>query len=246
MAMQSDIDAPLTLEMSGDDVTPAAFMRAVRSFFAAVKSLTDEIDSDLHWRVQVKQGSNLISTIPTGKYNVVSVSDIVSSFDRGFEVIERSGQGVGDFPEKALKSIRDMASVAVAADGDMLVRLWTGKRPHNLSARTIAAIDDILTGAFTEQGSVCGTIETISQRGGARFVIYENRNPKAINCIVPAEKLADAIAAFGKRAEVYGKVHYDKHGRATRVNVEDIDIFPDNSDLPNFKDVKGILGRIAH
>lgn len=246
MATANDIDAPLTLEMSGDDVTPAAFLRAVKSFFAAVKCLSDEIDSDLHWRVQVKQASNLISAIPKGKYNVRSVSDIVSSFDRGFKIIESPGQDVGDFPEDVLESIRDLAAVAVGADGDMLVRLWTEKRPHNLSARTVAAIDDILTGAFTEHGSVCGTIETISRRGGARFVIYENRNPKAINCIVPSEKLADAIAAFGKRAEVYGKVYYDKHGRPVRVNVEDIDIFPDNADLPNFRDVKGILGRIPH
>ncbi len=246
MATPNDIDAPLTLEMSGDDVTPAAFVRAVKSFFAAVKSLTDEVDSDLHWRVQVKQASNLISAIPKGKYNVRSVADIVSSFDRGFKIIENSGQDIGDFPEEALESIKDLASVAVGADGDMLVRLWTEKKPHNLSARTIAAIDDILTGAFTEHGSVYGVIETISQRGGARFVIYENRNPKAINCIVPSEKLTDAIAAFGKRAEVYGKVHYDKHGRPVRVNVEEIDIFPENSDLPNFKDVKGVLGRIPH
>ena len=77
-------------------------------------------------------------------------------------------------------------------------------------------------------------------------MIYENRNPKAINCIVPPEKLADVIAAFGKRAEVYGRIHYDKNGRPARVNVEEIDIFPDNADLPNFKDVKGILGRIPH
>lgn len=243
MATQNDIDAPLTLEMSGDDVTPAAFLRAVKSFFAAVRSLTDEVDSDLHWRVQVKQASNLISAIPRGAYNVRSVSEIVSSLDRGFQIIENAGNDIGDFPEDALESIRDLAAVAVGAEGDMVVRLWTEKRPHNLSARTVAAIDDILTGAFNENGSVCGTIETVSQRGGARFVIYENRNPKAINCVVPSEKLASAIAAFGKRAEVYGKVHYDKNGRAVRVNVEEIDIFPDGADLPNFKDVKGILGR---
>src|SRR3954452_4567043 len=72
MATKDDIDADLTLEINGRNVTPEKFMKAVRAFFGLVNEVTRELAGPkefIHWTVQVKHGSNLVGIVP-GHANV--------------------------------------------------------------------------------------------------------------------------------------------------------------------------------
>ena len=40
MVTKADIDADLTLEIDGEDITPEKFMRAARAFFGLVNEIT--------------------------------------------------------------------------------------------------------------------------------------------------------------------------------------------------------------
>jgi hypothetical protein len=240
LATEKDIDAPLTLELGGDDITPELFVRGIRSFFAVLNEFTDQIDDTVGWRVQVKEGSNLVGVWPRGLPSA-SVGKIVSSVEAGLAAIENDTLDTMIFPDKALQSARDLAKLSVASDGDLIVKVWTEKRPHPLSARTVALIDDVIGGVVEEHGSVAGRIQTISERGGAKFVIYDALTDDPISCVVPPEKLQDALRAFGHRAEIYGMVKYQKDGRARRIKVEDIVVFPEDDVLPKVASVRGIF-----
>lgn len=240
MATEKDIDAPLTLELSGDDITPEIFARGVRSFFAVLSSFTDEIDDTVAWRVQVKAGSNLVGVWPKG-VPTAAVGQIINSVEAGLVAIESQTLDIDVFPEGALTPARDLAKLSAASDGDITVRVWTEKKPHALSARTIAQIDDVIGGDVEEHGAVAGRVQTVSERGGAKFVIYDALTDDAVRCIVPPDKLPDALKAFGHRAEIYGLVKYRPNGQPRRIKVEDIVIFPDDEALPRARAVRGIL-----
>lgn len=240
MASASDIDAPLTLELSGDDVTPEIFVRGVRSFFAVLNELTDEIDDTVGWRIQVKEGSNLIGVYPRGM-TTPAVGQIIDSVNSGLAAIEKGEKEPDSFSERALTGARDLAKLALASDGELVVQVWTNKLPHALTAKSITYIDDILGDAFEEHGAIMGRVQTVSERGGARFVIYDALTDLPVRCVLPDDKLEDAMHAFGKRSEIYGMIRYRKDGRPNRIKVEDIAVFPPDEDLPSAKDVRGLL-----
>ena len=240
MATAKDIKAPLTLELNGDGLTPELFVRGVRSFFAIVTQLTDQIDDSVTWRVQVNEGSNLIGAIPTGS-SAAAIGSIISSVEAGLASLERGIEEPRNFPSRALQGVRDLAKISVGSEGDVEVRVWVEKRPHTLTAHSVANIDDILQSGFEEHGAVSGRIETVSEHGNAMFVIYQPLDSHPVQCVVPQDQLPDALKAFGKRAEVYGLVKYDKEGRPKRIKVEDIIIMPEDSTLPKHTDVLGLL-----
>lgn len=240
MASASDIEAPLTLELSGDDITPEIFVRGVRSFFAVLNELTDQIDDTVGWRIQVKQGSNLIGVYPRG-LPTPSVGRIIDSVGAGLAAIELADREPEEFSEKALIGARDLARLALASDGGVTVQVWTDKQPHAMSAKSIAYIDDILGDAFEEHGAIMGRVQTVSERGGARFVVYDALTDTPIRCVLPDDKLDDAMRAFGHRSEVYGTIRYRKDGRPNRIKVEDIVVFAPDDDLPTASDVRGLL-----
>lgn len=240
MASASDIEAPLTLELSGDDITPEIFVRGVRSFFAVLNEVTDQIDDSVGWRVQVKRGSNLIGVYPRGMPSPAA-AQIINSVEAGLAAIERSEKEPEEFTERALSGARDLAKLALASDGGVTVQVWADRRAQSLTAKSIAYIDDLLGDAFEEHGALLGRIQTISERGGARFVVYDDLTDRPIRCILPEDKLDEAMAAFRHRCEIYGMIRYRKDGQPNRIRVEDIIVFPDDSELPSAADVRGLL-----
>lgn len=241
MATEADIDAPLTLELDGDDLTPALFLRGARAFFDLVQAVTEAVDHSVIWRVQVKAGSNLIGLWPSGLAPAAAVERIVNSIGMGLETIEREPFEPREFAERGLSSARDLARLGLASGGEVRVKVWAEKRPHQITAQTIAHVDAILSEEFDEVGAVDGRIQTISERGGAKFVVYDWLTDRAIHCVIPPEMLERAMKAFGKRAEVYGTISYDREGRARRIKVEDLVLFPSDDALPSASNVRGLL-----
>jgi len=51
----------------------------------------------------------------------------------------------------------------------------------------------------------------------------------------------EVIAAIGKRISAYGSIRYRKNGQPASVEIEKLTVFPDQSELPQFEDVIGLL-----
>lgn len=247
MATESDISAPLTLEVSGSAVTPERFLRAVQSFFALAKSVTESVQDELNpvsWTVQVKAGSNLVGLIPDGDAPQAIVDEIASQLALGTAILERDASEVNTFDEVAMRAVRTMGRVAEDGGDNMLVRIWAAKQARPITQRSAANVTVIMSGDFEEYGAVEGFIRTISDDGGFKIVVKEPLWGN-IRCHIDANALPNALKLFGKRVEVYGTVKYTREGRAKSVRVEEIIPFPDSNLLPTAENVRGILGRAA-
>ncbi|MCO5146023.1 MAG: hypothetical protein M9895_07565 [Aquamicrobium sp.] len=239
MADRTDIEQPLTLELAGEIVPPADFERLVRAFFDAVEGL--EVPGQDHaWSVEVKKGSQIIGLRPVGAPEAISAVIFAQHMQHGVEQLEDGAdQPPPYFTEKALRGMR---TIAKYAGSDVRPRIWADYKPIDLTPRTVASVNELIEGSVVEPGgSVDGRLQTVSERDGFRFVLYDRLWDYPIRCNVRDEDRERVMKAFGKRVEVYGAVRYRRDGRPTAITADDFMIFPDPVDLPKAREVEGIL-----
>jgi hypothetical protein len=87
-----------------------------------------------------------------------------------------------------------------------------------------------------------GELEQINLHNEANyFYIYPHTGIDKIKCYFPVELYNDAIDSIGRKICVTGKATYNKKSLfPSFIKVEEIDLYPVESDLPDWEDLKGI------
>lgn len=94
-------------------------------------------------------------------------------------------------------------------------------------------------------GSVEGRLELISGKEGqpVYFRVQDRINKVGVRCIIADELLEkEALNAFRKRVIVSGIIKSDNNGIPRSINVDNIDILPEEKDLPQDNDLVKLLG----
>lgn len=249
MATKGDIDSDLTLEVSGHAVTPDKFLRSIRSFFAILHEVTREVGGKpkaVEWLVSVKEGSNLIQVDPMPGYEPAVISVITDAVAAGISQVEDREARPLHFSEKALRNLRDLSGVVgKTEEDDTYVRVWVRKNAIDVTQKSSAHVSGLLASQHEDYGSIEGRLQTVTERGRLQFIVYERLWDRAIRCFMPDHLTADAMAAFGSRVEVYGLIRYRKDGQPVSIDVDEIDPFPSDTEIPSFRDVHGILRRVS-
>lgn len=240
MATREDIEQPLTLEFGGE-VEPREFERVLAAFFDVIEGI-DHAWPKVRWKVEVKKGSQLIGVAPIGAPPPFLPS-FMQTFTDGLATLERGPEKPQHFTDKALRGVR---TIARYSDSPARPRLWSDYRPIRLSGHTVANVGELLEGNLVEHGALSGRLQTLSERDGFKFVVYDDLWDQPISCLIKQDDIPRAMAAFGRRVEVFGQVRYRKDGRPTAIEVDDFDVFPVSSELPKAKDVQGILRNFRH
>lgn len=246
MATRADIDADLTLEIDGKNVTPDKFMRGVRAFFNLVAEITRAQAGPqqfVHWAVQVKDGSNLIGMVPH-HFNVAPIvlDTIYAKVQEGIETLENEAEEPEGFPEPALRCIRELASVVgTDEDDDTRVRVWTKKQPTAVTHKAVAHIAVLLNEGYEDFGTMEGRVQVISEQGALHVFVTEPIRSRRIRVYFDEEMLPQFMGAFRKRVEVTGLIKYRRDGTPVSINAKKIVEFPDAKDLPNFREMRGIF-----
>ena len=248
MAQADDIETDLTLELDGDGVTPERFQRAVRAFLGIVAEVTKNVCDDrtsVRWRVKVKSGSNLIGVVPGPGFSPGLLRFIATAVHDGVIASEKNAALPPSFGEGAIRHLRDLSELSSRdAEGDLRIRLWADRRPIRVTPQTATSTDRSAAGHFEDHGSIEGRLQTVSERGAMRFVVYEALTDKAVNCFIEPAQVDEAMQNFGKRVEVYGLVKYRADGSPISIRVESISAFADPGQLPDFRSVYGILRQL--
>jgi len=91
------------------------------------------------------------------------------------------------------------------------------------------------------EGSIEGMLEQINLHHGANvFHIYPEVGARKVTCRFPARLHDEAIAALGRRVEVFGTLHF-RIGASFphQIAVTQIEAFPPESELPDWEDLRG-------
>jgi len=127
---------------------------------------------------------------------------------------------------------RDVTEIAFSS-GDVKIRVVENIEPF---------IDEILGEDEIVQGSVSGILEYINIHAEAnKFYIYPIAGAKRIDCHFPDSLLELATTSINRYINIQGKIKYKKTDNFPyAVDVENIEIYPQENELPNLFDLRGI------
>lgn len=245
MARPQDIDADITLELDGSEITPEKFRKGVNAFVGLLEAITKSVCRDdplVEWRIRVKAGSNLVGAVTAEGANPNHVRRILALINEGLEQFELAGEVPPIYPDDAIKRIRDLSNLAAKkAEDDTRVSVWVERRRREITPAMRGAARAALRPAFSEYGTVEGHLSVLSDRQGLHFLIYERIWDRAVKCTVPDNLLDQMMTLWRKRVAAHGLVHYRSDGLPTRIETDKIEAFLDDNELPSHDDVLGIL-----
>ncbi len=133
-------------------------------------------------------------------------------------------------------------SVAPQAGKDITaVKIRSMSEKASVTPQMVVAADALITGQRQSYGSVEGKLQTITERGGFRFVVYDSLYDHRVDCFIDEELMNRAVASFGKRVRVSGLVQYDHFGDPVSIKVDELYVFRPNKELPSVHEMRGIL-----
>ena len=240
----------ITLNLDGL-VTPTDFLNGVRDFFGLIRTLAVEQTGSkkgIRWTVSVQQGSNLLHATgyPTDQSTQADVAAVARAVANGIRSLEDGNVDIPSiYSEKSLEFAKGLAMLAENGKqrGLDAVEIHVDAEVLPVTVQSAATVNKLLGHTYEAQGSVEGTLSTISERGGYRFVVYDDLTDRAVSCTFRREEmLHDAMKAFGRRVAAYGQVKY-RDDRPVSVKVDDIRVFKNPDELPTISDMRGLFVR---
>ena len=245
MARPEDVDTDITLELDGSEITPDKFRKSVNAFVGLLEAITKSVCREaplVEWRMRVKAGSNLVGADAAEGANPNHVRRILALTRQGLEQFEIEGEVPPVYPDEAIKRIRELSNLtAKSAEDDTRIGVWVKRQRREITPAIRTAARAALRPGFTEYGTVEGQLSVLSDRKGVHFVIYERVWDRPVRCTVPDDLLERMMGFWRKRVAAHGMVHYRPDGLPASIEADDVEAFPDDTELPSHEDVLGAL-----
>ncbi|HZR05427.1 MAG TPA: hypothetical protein VFA61_06335 [Candidatus Udaeobacter sp.] len=236
----------LSLDLRGS-LPIEKFEKAIGAFFDLIKEVTKEAlneNQKIRWTVTVRSGSATVNAIPHYAPDVAAEArQILRAVPQGIQAIERgSEESPRFFSREAIKAVKRLGALQSLKPDDVTgVRIRSDSVKANITPKSVASADALIGGQHQAFGSIEGKMQTITDREGFRFVVYDSLYDNRVDCFVDEDLMEQAIASFRHRVRVSGTVQYDRQGDPVSVKVNEIYAFPKNSELPSVKRIRGIL-----
>lgn len=242
MATPEQIPSDLTLEI-GVDLAPEAFLAAARHFFGLVQEIANETaQQPVGWTVQVREGSNLIAVVPDALSADDQLEAIYAKFRAGTAALMRGDIDAASLGERALGHFRGLSQLTAAKRVPIPLRFWVKRNALDLGPQIAAAIQEDWRTEYQDFGTIEGKLQAIRESGNRlRISVKDLLYARPIDCVLPEGMVEEALSKFRKRVEVSGLIHYRKNGAPVSIEVSQIEVLPDDDDLPSDEDVRGIL-----
>ena len=242
MATKDDIPTDLALEIA-DDLEPRRFVAACREFFG----LTDELaqvprDERVHWRVKVREGSNIVALTVADRSDSNAVNTALQRMYEGTNALVEGDFSAPVLTEKAIQHAKRLSDLTQNGAHVTTMRVWLSRRPINFGPEIADLVRQDEASSYNDYGTLEGTLKAISdQSGGLEIRIQDPLWRRAIPCKVNDDHIEQAMQAFRQRVEVAGMIHYNRLGRPTSIRLEGLTVLPDDKELPTASEIKGLL-----
>lgn len=191
----------ITLGLSGE-VSLAQLASAVNDLSALVATISDEVggqENEAEWIVEYLDAGSATLTFA----GQAAEEDIVEKIVRAYEIVGRNLERGEPIPysskvEKAARRITSLLNGTVTA-----VRFETPGATATVISPSVKAEAQRQLHAY---GAVEGRIQTLTSRGGLRFVLYDSLFGKAVYCYLKAGGEDLMRGAWDRRAVVEGWV----------------------------------------
>lgn len=240
-----DVPSDLALEVR-DALSPERFLAAARAFFGYVKEVTDAVVPEgetLSWSVRVREGSAVIAVEPAKGAAPSLVQRVYARAETAVRHLSDGDIEGAALSDQALKHLQALSELTGRGEqGPGGVCLWVKHVPLDIVPAIAEAIREDWRADYSDHGTVEGKLETIQDRAGSlQLQVRDVMMHQTIRCSFQEDMLAEAFKAFRKRVEVTGLIHFRKNGIPVSIQVDRIERLPDDDELPDIEEVKGVL-----
>lgn len=242
----------LRLHVEGERGT-ILFKNLVETFsysLAVLKELDSAISEEprgaLDWFVRdLSANGNLVAEIialpKSGKYEDKS-KQVALRFVDGLGVIEREPGVPPFFSEGALSNVEKLANLLGKGGAMGFGARQIGVRTQaRITHRAAINAGQAIKPVFSAVGSVTGMLEAINLHGRPKFNVYEAVTGSAVRCSFDRDKHLELIRrGLGKRVRACGVIYRNARGDALRLDMQDLDILPQDRELACVRDIYGI------
>lgn len=193
----------ITLTLNGE-IDLHRFATAVSNLEVLIQGLSKEKGAEnIRWVIHDLQTSSAMATVR-------GESDILEEVERVVNAYEDVGQSLQagerpDYSETVVKAAN--AITAVLGNKVTSVRFETPDREFTVASRPGIAIESVIMKSF---GAIEGRVQTLTNRKGLRFVLFDTLHDRAISCYLSEGQEERMRELWGKRAIVEGEVSREK------------------------------------
>lgn len=182
----------------------------------------------------------VLEAVPAKKETNSNIATrVITNFLRNLRQINTKGRVPSRVDTVALESYKELGSlldknVSAVKISNSSADITIDKT-FNTKVENIIGPDEISTGSLT------GNLEWINLHNTNTFNIYPVIGAKKVKCHFPRELKETVISAIDHYVRIYGELRYkSRDSFPYAMNVEDIEILPEEGDLPTLFDLRGI------
>jgi hypothetical protein len=229
----------ITIGLTGE-VELRDFSEAILNFRILVEGLSQELGvaGEVEWIVQDLQVSSAVATIRGESETIEKVERVVSAYGKVGQALEIGKQP--DFSEPVLRATQSLTRIL--SDRVTAIRFETAEVDA-----TIVARPEVQPLVFTRRtyGTIEGRIQTLTNRKGLRFTLYDTLNDRAVSCYLQESQEDLMREIWGKRAIIEGELTREQRsGRPLVIRkITNINVLP-KVEPGNYLRARGIAPRI--
>jgi len=197
----------------------------------------------INWIISVKSGSiGLCATAEPIGVPRRDAQKTVRAIEQGIVAISKRRKRPEYFSDTALEKLYHLGNIVGFGDkGISQMSISTNGRSNELSPATVAFVGDLLKTPTMAYGTLDGRLLALNLKGKPKFSVFEILTGREVRCFFEDDLYTDVITAIRKRVSVYGMIRYRKGGVPASVEIKSLTVFPEQTELPQFKDIIGLL-----
>lgn len=213
----------ITLVLNGE-ITFRDFATAVSNFETLVQALSQELGvaDKVEWFIHDLQVSSAKATV-RGETDVIEQAErVVKAYQSIGEALQAGRRP--DFSEQVVRAANGITNIL--SDRVTSIRFETPDSDVTISAQPDIALASATVKSY---GAIEGRVQTLSNRKGLRFNLYDTLHDRAVSCYLQEGKEDLMREVWGKRVVVKGEISRERlSGRPVVVRqITDIRVLPE-------------------
>ena len=241
----------LRLQGYQENLHPGSFIQAVKNLWGILRDLDAAISKDprgtVEWDIHALSRSSPALIQFSGKSLLTGPDyseEIQTECITGLRLLTEKGERLPSYSDSAINRALHMAKLNKRRPHERLSLIEVSNEhgiPARLNEATVTHIESLMVTRYESEGSVVGSLDTITVHKGREFRVWEEVANRAVTCKFPEEMLNDVKSALGKRVVVYGLLNANYQGQPTSIRVKGFEGYPSESDLPTIREMSGLV-----
>ncbi len=236
----------------GGSIKPGNLVKSLRHSYDILReldvSITDDPKGRIDWGIDTIKKESPLEVAFTGTARTIDsaspMGEIQSALIGGLNALSvdtEEPERPQYYSDKALRSVQKLADLGKSENiGD--IELFTS--PHKkarVTEITSRSVRLLIDAAFESQGSIVGSLDSITVHKSREFRVWDEFTGRAVTCKFGEALLDQVKKSLKHRVIVYGTVKRNARSRPVYIMVSGIEPQLDESQLPTIEEMSGLV-----